>query len=162
MPRTDCKPQVAFGFHRQLPVEAVFDAPEVSSDGGLLLLRETDDRLGLSRWFAACLPDARAAERVEHDRLEQVRQRVLQIAMGYEDCNDADTLRHDPMLKTACDRGSRSNGAKSVDLRRQGRRRGRRTAPRRATERSKRNFPYGLMCSNRAGERCATSSSLTV
>ena len=40
MPRTDCKPQVAFGFHRQLRVEAVFDAPEVSSDGGLLLLRK--------------------------------------------------------------------------------------------------------------------------
>ena len=113
MPRTDCKPQVAFGFHRHLPVEAVFDAPEVSSDGGLLLLRETDDRLGLSRWFAACLPDARAAERVEHDRLEQVRQRVLQIAMGYEDCNDADTLRHDPILKTACDRSPRSRGLSS-------------------------------------------------
>src|ERR1700728_2583116 len=107
MPRTECKPQVTFGFHRQLPVEAVFDAPEVSSDGGLLLLREADARLGLTEWFAACLPDARAAERVEHNRIEQVRQRVFQIAMGYEDCNDDDTLRHDPLFKTACDRSPR-------------------------------------------------------
>ena len=113
MPKTDCKPQVAFGFHRDLPVEASFEAPETSSDGGLLLLREADERLGVTRWFAACLPDARLSERVLHSRLEQVRQRIFQIAMGYEDCNDADTLRDDPMLKTACDRSPRDEGLSS-------------------------------------------------
>lgn len=113
MPKTDCKPQVAFGFHRDLPIEAVFDAPETSSDGGLLLLREADERLGVTRWFAACLADTRRADRVSHPRLEQVRQRVFQIAMGYEDCNDADTLRDDPMLKTACDRSPRDKALSS-------------------------------------------------
>jgi hypothetical protein len=113
MPKTDCKPQVAFGFHRDLPVEASFDAPETSSDGGMLLLREADERLGVTRWFAASLPDGRLAERVLHSRLEQVRQRIFQIAMGYEDCNDADTLRDDPMLKTACDRSPRDEGLSS-------------------------------------------------
>ena len=57
MPRTDCKPQLAFGYHPQLAIEVALDAPETSSDGGLLLLREADERLGLSRWFSALCPD---------------------------------------------------------------------------------------------------------
>lgn len=101
---TECTPSLALGFHPKRPVQLTFDAPTTSSDGGLLLLRNVDDRLGLSGGFAACLPDNRDPSRVEHDRLEQVRQRVYQIAMGYEDCNDADTLRHDPVLKTVCSR----------------------------------------------------------
>jgi hypothetical protein len=101
---TECSPPLALGFHPNRPVQILFDAPTTSSDGGLLLLRQVDDRLGLSRGFAACLPDDRDPSRVEHDRLEQVRQRVYQIAMGYEDCNDADTLRRDSMLKTVCSR----------------------------------------------------------
>jgi hypothetical protein len=87
-----------------MKVEVAFDAPESSSDGGLLLLRQADDRIGLSRWFASCLRDDRDPDRVVHERLEQVMQRVYQIACGYEDCNDADSLRHDPLLKTVCDR----------------------------------------------------------
>jgi hypothetical protein len=75
----------------------------MSSDGGLLVLRQADERLGLSRWFADCLPDERDPGRVVHGRLEQLRQRLYQIAMGYEDCDDADDLRHDSMLKTVCD-----------------------------------------------------------
>ncbi len=113
MPRTDCKPQLAFGYHPQLAIEVALDAPETSSDGGLLLLREADERLGLSRWFSALCPDERDPSRVQHDRLEQVRQRVYQIAMGYEDCNDADVLRHDPMFKTVCDQLPGSAGLSS-------------------------------------------------
>ncbi len=67
------------------------------------MLRQIDDRLGLTEWFAELLPDDRDPERTEHPRQEQVQQRVYQIAMGYEDCNDADDLRHDKVLKTACD-----------------------------------------------------------
>jgi hypothetical protein len=63
--------------------------------------------------MAACVPDEREASRVEHNRLEQVRQRVFQIAMGYEDCNDADTLRDDPVLKAVCDRGAKDDGLSS-------------------------------------------------
>jgi len=110
---TDCKPQIALGFHPHSTVQVTFDAPHTSSDGGLLLLRQADERLGLIGRMAACVPDERDATRVEHGRLEQVRQRVFQIAMGYEDCNDADTLRDDPVLKTVCDRGAKAEGGLS-------------------------------------------------
>jgi len=103
MPTTAC-PQITFAFHPQLPVHVQADAPETSSDGGLLLLKQADEQLGLSRWFARCLPDARNAGRLMHSRMEQVQQRIFQIAMGYEDCNDADRLRDDPLLKTVCGR----------------------------------------------------------
>ena len=96
--------EVTLSIHRDLPVDVTFDAPRISSDGGLLLLRQVDERLGLTRWFSAMLPDQRDPKRVVHDRLEQVRQRLYQISMGYEDCNDSERLRHDPMLKVACDR----------------------------------------------------------
>lgn len=101
---TECIPQLALGFHSDLSVEVTFDAPETSSDAGALLLRGIDDRLELSLWFASLLPDEREPGKVAHTRLEQVRQRLYQIALAYEDCNDADHLRHDPLLKTACDR----------------------------------------------------------
>jgi hypothetical protein len=83
-------------------VDVAFDAPHTSSDGGLLLLRGLDERLGVCAAVGALVPDTRDARKVTHDRTEQVRQRVLQIAMGYEDCNDAEHMRHDPMLKLAC------------------------------------------------------------
>jgi len=101
---TECVPQLSLDFHPGSPVTLRFDAPQISSDGGALLLRQVDDRLGLSAWVAAALPDRRCPQRVIHDRREQVRQRLYQIALGYEDCNDATQLRHDPVLKTVCDR----------------------------------------------------------
>src|ERR1700750_3206510 len=63
-----------------------------------------DDRLRLSERLAALLPDERDPRKVKHDRREQLRQRLYQIALGYPDCNDADRLRQDPILKTVCDR----------------------------------------------------------
>ena len=101
---TECNAQQALDFHPELPIRLDFDAPEISSDGGVLLLRQLDDRLGVTAGFAACLPDERNVARVVHDRHEQSRQRIFSIALGYEDCNDAKTLRWDPLLKTACDR----------------------------------------------------------
>ena len=100
---TDCLPQISLDFHPDRRINVAFDAPEISSDGGWLLIRQVDDRLGLTEWFAALIPDGRDPERTEHIRREQVRQRVFQIAMAYEDCNDADFLRHDKVLKTLCD-----------------------------------------------------------
>jgi hypothetical protein len=105
---TDRTTSSAFDFHPERPIHATFDAPETSSDGGLLLLRQAEERLGLIKRFAAHVPDDRDSRRVEHDREEQVRQRVFQIAMGYEDCNDASTLRQDPMFKVVCDRAPQS------------------------------------------------------
>ena len=101
---TDCKPRMSVAFRDQAPVEVRFDAPHISSDGGLLLLRQIDDRLGLTARIAACIPDERDPAKVEHPRHEQVQQRVFQILGGYEDCNDADSLRNDPMFKAVCGR----------------------------------------------------------
>jgi hypothetical protein len=101
---TECSAQLILGFHPQLPVHLDFDGPEISSDAGALLLRQMDDRLGLTAGFAACLEDSRDSSRIVHDRHEQTRQRLYQIALGYEDCNDADSLRHDPLLKSVCNR----------------------------------------------------------
>jgi len=101
--------QLTLPFHPELPVVVQFDAPEISSNAGALLLRQADDALGLTQAFAACLPDDRDPRKVEHPRHEQVCQRIFQIALGYEDCNDADRLRHDPVLKTACDRSPKDD-----------------------------------------------------
>ena len=101
---TECTRQLRLSFHPESPVVVEFDAPEISSDGGALLLRQVDDRLGLSAGFSACLVEHRERHRVQHSRQEQSRQRIFQIALGYEDCNDADRLRQDPLLKTVCDR----------------------------------------------------------
>jgi hypothetical protein len=109
----ECISQLSLEFHPTLPLTVAFDAPQISSDGGALLLRQMDDRLGLSERLAALLPDEREASKVRHDRREQVRQRLYQIALGYADCNDADRLRHDPLLKSVCDRTPQAGGLSS-------------------------------------------------
>lgn len=100
----ECITQLSLGFFGQLPVVIDFDAPDVSSDGGVVLLRQVDDRLGVCRAIAEAISDRRDRGRVIHDTQEQCRQRLFGIALGYEDCNDAGSLRHDPLLKTACGR----------------------------------------------------------
>jgi Transposase DDE domain group 1 len=102
---TDCIPQVTFEFQglRQ-PVVARFDQAHASSDGGAILLKAIDERLGLTQRLAASLADRRQAGKVEHEWLELVRQRVFGIACGYADCNDAARLGHDPVHKLLLDR----------------------------------------------------------
>lgn len=82
-------------------MEAAFDAGRVTSDGGLLLLRELVDHTGLLRQFAACFTDHRDPSRIEHSVEELLTQRVLGLACGYEDLNDHDRLRDDAMLAVA-------------------------------------------------------------
>ena len=86
------------------PIHACFDGGLLSSDGGLLALREVERRLGLAERLAACIDDPRLPERVRHGVAEILRFRMLMIAAGYEDGNDADSLRHDPIFKLALDR----------------------------------------------------------
>jgi hypothetical protein len=86
---------------------------KISSDGGVGLLRQMDERLGLSERLAALLPDEREERKVRHARREQVRQRLYQIALGYADCNDADRFRHDPLLKSVCNRAPQAGGLSS-------------------------------------------------
>jgi hypothetical protein len=86
------------------PVEARFDGGRLSSDGGLLVLREVETRLDVAHRLAACLRDPRDPERIDHALDEMVRFRCLMIAAGYPDGNDADTLREDPVFKMSLDR----------------------------------------------------------
>lgn len=86
-----------------LPVEASFDGGRLTSDGGLPWLEQADATLGLCAAMAAVIPEWRRGP-VRHTRETLVRQRVFQIACGYEDQDDADTLRTDPLLKVVCGR----------------------------------------------------------
>ncbi|MGB0890515.1 MAG: IS1380 family transposase [Solirubrobacterales bacterium] len=88
------------------PVVAKFDADHQSSDGGVVLLRGLDDRLGLTERVAAHLIDDRDPDRVTHTYLDLLRQRTYGIALGYADCNDAERIASDPCLKMACDRSA--------------------------------------------------------
>jgi hypothetical protein len=85
-------------------IAARFDGGRLSSEGGLLALREIERRLGVADRLAGCLTDPRAPEKVVHRLAEIIRFRMLMIAAGYEDGNDADALRRDPMFKLALDR----------------------------------------------------------
>jgi len=87
-----------------LDIHARFDGGALSSDGGVLLLREIERKLGVSDVLASCLADRRDQGRVVHSHASMIRARVMAIACGYEDCDDLDTLRHDPALKMACER----------------------------------------------------------
>ena len=86
------------------PLIARFDGGQLSSDGGLLALREVERRLDVAERLAACIEDPRAPERVRHGIADILRFRLLMIAAGYEDGKDADSLRHDPVFKLALDR----------------------------------------------------------
>lgn len=96
---TECTQQ-SFGFegHFSREVRAQFDGGQQSSDGGALLLREADRRLNLLVRFAGCFVDGRDGERIDHTVDQMVAQRTYGIALGYEDLNDHEQLRHDPLL----------------------------------------------------------------
>jgi hypothetical protein len=87
-----------------LALEVAFDGGRLTTDGGLPLLAQLDSvELGLCESLAACIPEWRRGA-IRHSLVDLVRQRVLQIACGYEDQNDADFLRVDPLFKLACGR----------------------------------------------------------
>jgi Transposase DDE domain group 1 len=96
---TECNP-VLFEYPpvKGRRVVASFDDGAITSDAGALLLGQTDRATRLTERFAACFSDARPAELVEHQVETLVMQRVIGIALGYEDLNDHDDLRHDPVL----------------------------------------------------------------
>jgi len=79
-------------------VRGGFDGGTVTSDGGALLLREVDTKFAILRRFAACFTDHRDPELVEHSVDDLIAQRVYALTLGYEDLNDHDRLRHDPLL----------------------------------------------------------------
>ena len=78
-----------------------FDGGDITSDGGALLLQKLEARTGIVRRFAACFTDYRNPRQIEHPLLDLITQRVFGLALGYEDLNDHDELRRDPMLAVA-------------------------------------------------------------
>ena len=109
---TECN-QFAFGFHPQKrrEIRAQFDGGAITSDGGGLLLREVEKRIGILRQFAACFTDYRNPDLLEHPVEEMVAQRVYGLALGYEDLNDHEELRNDPLLAVLVEKSHPGNEA---------------------------------------------------
>ena len=100
-----CKqPELSFPSFDRRKIGGDFSGGNVSSDGGILLLREADRRLGLVAALDAVLPDPRHPVFITHRQVDLLRQRVYGLALGYEDLNDHDTLRHDLAWQTALER----------------------------------------------------------
>src|SRR5271157_6016243 len=109
-------------------IVARFDGGKITSDAGGLLLRECERATGIVRQFAGCFTDHRDPEQIEHTVEGLVGQRVYGLALGYEDLNDHDAIRHDPLLaalvekldltgqnrKKACDRGKALAGKSTL------------------------------------------------
>ena len=109
---TDCIAQVTFECQGlSQPIVARFDQAHASSDGGAVLLKALDDRLGLTRRLAASLTDRRQSGKVQHALVELVQQRVFGIACGYADCNDSARLVDDPIHKLLLERDPLSGPA---------------------------------------------------
>ena len=96
--------QLQFASLKGKKITARFDEPRVSSDGGVLYLREVDRQIGLSDVLASAIEDRRRQSHIAHQMGELLRQRAYQISCGYEDADDCDHLRTDPALKTAVGR----------------------------------------------------------
>jgi Transposase DDE domain group 1 len=98
----DCATRkMRFETESALALEAAFDGGRLTSDGGLLWLSEVDSEMGLCEAISECVPEWRT-RKARHSLASLIRQRVFQIACGYEDQNDSDTLREDPLLKLSC------------------------------------------------------------
>jgi len=97
---------------------AAFDGGAITSDGGVILLREVESKIRVLERFGGCFKDFRDQNRVRHTAQQMASQRVLALALGYEDLNDHDELRFDPLLATAIGKRERSGDqlASSVTL----------------------------------------------
>ena len=98
MPTECSQDSLPFGTVESRAVVAAFDGGLITSDAGALLLGATDRAISLVDRFAACFRDARDADCLEHTKRTLVGQRVFGLALGYEDLNDHDELRHDPVM----------------------------------------------------------------
>lgn len=102
---TECiTKQLTFSFIKRQKVTVDFEGGEITSDSGLLLVRQADKAMQLIKGVARSITDRRDNRYTDHDLETLLRQRTYQIVAGYEDCNDANVVRRDPALKTACGR----------------------------------------------------------
>ena len=102
---TDCNRQpLLFSSLGRQQIVADFTGGRLTSDAGGLLLREVDRKLGLTRKLTACIPDPRNPMLIRHDQSTMLAQRIFGIALGYEDLNDHNTLRSDPLFAVMADK----------------------------------------------------------
>ena len=101
---TVCAKQLTFSFYHDKQLVADFKGGQISSDAGLLLVRELEDKLRWLREAAVQMSDPRDPQRTTHKLLPLLQQRVFGMIGGYEDQNDHDRMRHDPVLKLVCER----------------------------------------------------------
>jgi len=109
---TDCnRKPLRFSNVSRRKIHADFSGGTLTSDGGALLLREVDRRLGLIDGLSDCLTDPRDPAKIQHDQRTMLAQRIFGIALGYEDLNDHDELRHDPLFSVLAEKAPESDSA---------------------------------------------------
>ena len=114
--KTECSAgQLEFHGHGRRVVVGQFDGGRISSDSGGLLLREVEQRTHILKRLAGCFTDHRDAKQIEHSLESLIKQRVMGLALGYEDLNDHDTLRHDPLLALLSDKQDVSGNTRKRD-----------------------------------------------
>ena len=107
---SDCNQEKSEKFHfsavKNFRIEASTDAMSLSSHGGLLVLRQEEEHLALVSQLSSCIHDSRTPYLVRHSLTEILMTRIFQICLGYEDVNDCDRMRRDPMMQLAVDTGA--------------------------------------------------------
>ena len=98
-------------FDRSISID--FQGAKITSDTGFLLMREIDQRFNILSEAACQIDDPRSPRHTDHSLVQLLRQRVYQVAAGYEDCNDADSLRTDPALRLALEKGNEAGAGQS-------------------------------------------------
>lgn len=101
---TECNSALQYNFYSQRPLVVQFSDLELSSDAGILLARQAEEQVQVCRGLAECIDEWRDANKIKHSLGQLVSQRVYQLVGGYEDANDSNVLRHDPIYKIACER----------------------------------------------------------
>jgi hypothetical protein len=101
---TECKLEAKFDFYQNRRMEVKFGDQQLSTDGGILLARQAEEKVKIIAGMSNRIKDERDPHRIIHGMEQLVMQRVLQIANGYEDAIDSNQMRHDPILKIACNR----------------------------------------------------------
>ena len=100
----DFSAKLSFNFPTKKPLEVKFSGLDLSTDSGLLLVKQAEENLKVCEGIANCLSDKREQHKVKHPLFQLVSQRIYQIVAGYEDTLDSNYLRHDPIFKIICDK----------------------------------------------------------
>jgi hypothetical protein len=101
---TVCNSDLPYSFYDQRAFVVQFSDLELSWDAGILLARQAEEKVGICRALAECIREWRDPNKITHSLHQLVSQRVYQLVGGYEDANDSNQLRHDPIYKIACHR----------------------------------------------------------